>query len=57
MNNPLIVDKDYEIRLDGIGIEKNKRNEIMIYLGDKYMLVLSNETAKWLIQTVEKYLD
>lgn len=59
MNSPVIVDKDIdkEIRLGGIGIEKNPRNEILIYLGNQYTIVLSNETAKWLIQTVEKYVE
>jgi len=59
MNNPVIVDKDIdrEVRLGGIGIEKTQRNDILIYLGNQYTIVLSNETAKWLIQTVEKYLD
>ena len=59
MNNPVIVDKDIdkEVRIGGIGIEKTKRNDILIYLGNQYTIALSNETAKWLIQTVEKYLD
>jgi len=59
MYHPVIVeiDKDKEVKLGGIGIEKNQRNEVLIYLGNQYILVLSNETAKWLIQTVEKYVE
>ncbi len=53
----ILVETDKEIKLDGISIESSQGNDILIYLGSRCMLILSEQTAKWLIQTVSKYVE